>query len=195
MRNAAHRMQRLINDLLEYSRVSIRPREDVPVDLRRVVNGVVGDLESSIEPSCATVDIGPLPKVMADPLQMRQLFQNLLANAIKYRDPGRAPAVTVRAEPVQTDVAGSSPDSASWRISVADNGIGFDERYLDRIFAPFQRLHSRAEYEGSGIGLAICRKIVERLGGTITAHSRPGDGSTFVVTLPAAPSKPRKDAA
>jgi signal transduction histidine kinase len=117
-----------------------------------------------------------MPKVMADPMQLRQLLQNLLGNALKFQPPGRTPQVELKAERTN-----------GWcEISVADNGIGFEEKYMDRIFRPFQRLHGRNEYEGSGMGLAICRKVVARHGGEITAHSRPGEGSTFTVTLPAA---------
>ena len=116
-----------------------------------------------------------MPTVDADSTQMYQLFQNLVGNALKFHRPDTPPEVRVKA---------GKPSNGMVRIEVSDNGIGFDEQYLDRIFQPFQRLHSRAEYDGSGIGLAICRKIAERHGGSITAHSNPGEGATFVVTLP-----------
>jgi len=118
---------------------------------------------------------------------MRQLFQNLLGNALKFHRPGVPPVVRVRGELVP---GGDAP--LTCRVTVQDNGIGFDPKYRDRIFDVFQRLHGRDEYEGTGVGLAICRKIVERHGGTITAHSAPGEGATFVVTLPV--RHPREDA-
>jgi signal transduction histidine kinase len=123
---------------------------------------------------------------------LRQLFQNLIANAVKFQRPGVPPVVEIEAESVEETFppTGLAPVPAC-RITVHDNGIGFDEKYLDRIFQVFQRLHGRNEYEGSGVGLAICRKIVERHGGTITARSRSGEGATFVVTLPL--RQPRED--
>ena len=122
-----------------------------------------------------------LPTIPADPTQMRQLFQNLLGNSLKFVRPGVPPRIRVASEAL-----GNGADAPqAWRIAVADNGIGFEEKYLDRIFTVFQRLQGRASYEGTGIGLAICRRIVERHGGTITAQSQPGEGSTFFVTLPA----------
>ncbi len=175
MTNAAKRMQQLINDLLAFARVTSKARPFVPVDLARVAREVVGDLEVRIRESGGRVDIGALPEVVADPTQMRQLLQNLLGNALKYCRPGQAPLVEVDA---------SMPTDELCKIKVRDNGIGFDEKYLDRIFGPFQRLHSREQFEGTGMGLAICQKIVERHGGTITATSVPGQGSSFIVTLP-----------
>ena len=122
----------------------------------------------------ATVEIGDLPTIEADPLQMRQLLQNLIGNALKFRRDDEPPVVRVTAE----------KGDGLWRITVADNGIGFDRRQAERIFGVFQRLHGRTAYEGTGIGLAICRKIAERHGGTITADGVPGAGATFTVTLP-----------
>jgi PAS domain S-box-containing protein len=176
MENAAQRMSVLIEALLQYSRVTARAKPFVPVDLTQLVFGVLADMEDRITKTGAGVEFMPLPKVMADPMQMRQLLQNLLGNALKFRRPDTKPQLVI--EGTRTN---------GWcEITVADNGIGFDEKYLDRIFRPFQRLHGRGYYEGSGMGLAICRKVVARHGGTLTAHSRPGEGSTFVVTLPAA---------
>jgi signal transduction histidine kinase len=125
------------------------------------------------------VEIGDLPTIDADPLQMRQLLQNLIGNGLKFRRPDVPPVVRVAAEIIRSTDRG--PDC---RLTVADNGIGFEEVYLDRIFNVFQRLHGRNEYEGTGMGLAIARRIVERHGGTITARSAPGEGATFIVTLP-----------
>jgi signal transduction histidine kinase len=175
MQDAAARMQALINDLLTFSRVTTRAQPFVPVDLNALVQQVVSDLEVRIQQNDATLEIGPLPTIDADPLQMRQLLQNLLANALKFQQPGIPPTVRVYAQEVgETDV----------QVCVQDDGIGFDEKYLDRIFTIFQRLHGRVDYEGTGVGLAVCRKIVERHGGTITARSAPGEGATFIVTLP-----------
>jgi signal transduction histidine kinase len=176
MQNAAGRMQTLINDLLAFSRVTTKAQPFVPVDLARVAREVVSDLEARIEQSGATVEVGDLPVLDADPLQMRQLLQNLLGNALKFARPDIAPRVRLGTE------EGAEPGTV--RLAVADNGIGFDEKYLDRIFTVFQRLHGRGAYEGTGIGLAVCRKIAERHGGAITARSRPGEGATFLVTLP-----------
>jgi signal transduction histidine kinase len=118
---------------------------------------------------------------------MRQLLQNLIGNALKFHRKGFAPIVRVTAELVEgLDAAGRTQPDATCRISVSDNGIGFDEKYLEKVFTIFQRLHGRGAYEGNGIGLAVCRRIVERHGGTITARSQPGQGSTFLVTLPVA---------
>jgi signal transduction histidine kinase len=126
----------------------------------------------------AKVAIRPLPKLEADPTQMRQLFQNLIGNALKFHRPDVTPEVRVGAEPVP------EANEECWRIEVADNGIGFEEKYAERIFTMFERLHGRSTYEGTGIGLAICRKIAQRHGGEIAARSIPGQGSTFIVTLP-----------
>jgi signal transduction histidine kinase len=148
---------------------------------------VLSDLEVRVTQTEATVDVGPLPTIDADVSQMRQLFQNLLVNALKFHKPGVPPVVRVTSEAAspQPPVAGDqAPPRPRCRILIEDNGIGFEERYLDRIFEMFQRLHGRGEYEGTGVGLAICRKIVEKHGGTIAANSQPGRGSTFIVTLP-----------
>ncbi|WP_395790945.1 PAS domain-containing protein [Aquimonas sp.] len=181
MRGAAARMQTLINDLLAYSRVSRNAHQPQRVDLSQILQEVLSDLESRIEASHAKVLADPLPVLMADPTQMRQLLQNLIGNALKFTHPERPPVVEVLAE-VTPDPR--SPGAQVLHLSVQDNGIGFDNRYLDRIFAPFQRLHGRSEYEGSGIGLAIVRKIVERHGGQINADGRPGRGALFMVELP-----------
>ena len=176
--SAAQRMSVLIEALLQYSLVATRAQPFQPVDLLAVVFGAVADMEERISRSQARIEFTPMPKVMADATQVRQLIQNLVVNALKFQRPGTRPHVVIE---------GRTTDHGDCEISVRDNGIGFDEKYLARIFRPFQRLHGRSEYEGSGMGLAICRKVVARHGGTITAHSRPGEGSTFVVTLPAAP--------
>jgi signal transduction histidine kinase len=147
---------------------------------------VLADLEVRIEKAGGWVDIGELPTIEADPTQMRQLLQNLIGNALKFHRDDVIPVVAVRAHFANGhgDHSQGAEHANHCRITVEDNGIGFDEKYVDRIFQVFQRLHGRGEYEGTGIGLATARKIVERHGGTITAKSTPGQGSTFIVTLP-----------
>jgi PAS domain S-box-containing protein len=193
MRTAANRMQNLINDLLTFSRVATKTQPFQPVDLKKIAEEVVSDLEIRIEQSGGRVEIGKLPTLEADTLQMRQLFQNLIGNALKFHRADEKPVVRVFAETVSPNGASFSlngeelqigGNESFCRIAVEDNGIGFDEKYLDRIFTVFQRLHGRAEYEGSGIGLAVCRKIVERHGGQITAVGKPGKGATFYIDLP-----------
>ncbi|MGI9602968.1 MAG: sensor histidine kinase [Acidimicrobiales bacterium] len=186
VQNAAERMQRLIDDLLTFSRVSTQGEAFEPTSLDDVVAGVLGDLEVAITDCGATVDVGALPDLDADPTQMRQLMQNLIGNALKFRRPDVAPVVTVRAELLYNHVivAGDDPRD-HWRITVSDNGIGFDEKYAHKIFTVFQRLHGRNQYEGSGIGLSVCRRIVERHEGQLSAHSVADDGATFVITVPA----------
>ena len=186
MQNAARRMQRLIDDLLSYSRITTKAQPFVPVNLGTIAREVVSDLEVRTEQSEGRVELGELPEIDADEVQMRQLLQNLIGNALKYHRPGVPPVVTVSAEWPKTaaELTGRTALNRACRIFVQDNGIGFDEKYLDRIFVVFQRLHGRGQFEGTGVGLAICRKIVVRHGGDITARSRPGEGSTFIVTLP-----------
>ncbi len=189
MRNAAARMQSLIDDLLEYSRITMRPEPPEPVDLGLVVSEVLTDLDERIRTSRGQVVVGPLPTLLASPLQMRQLFQNLIANALKFHPDGVAPEVHVEASErgALTGKRRRSGTAAVWEIQVRDNGIGFEEKHIEKIFAPFQRLNGRQAYEGTGMGLAICRRIVALGGGTITARSQPGAGATFVVTLPEMP--------
>ena len=186
MQSAAKRMQVLIEDLLSLSRVTSKAQPFASVDLANVVAGVLSDLETRIERTQGQVTIsgklsngelsnGELPTIKADSSQLRQLFQNLIGNALKFHQPGIPPEVVISAQIMSNGYC---------EIRVADNGIGFEEKYLDRIFTVFQRLHTRTEYEGTGIGLAICRKIVEGHNGTITATSTPGKGSTFIILLP-----------
>lgn len=176
--HAASRMQVLINDLLAYSRVAARGKPFSQVKLDTVMAGVVDDLEASLEASGGRVEAGPLPTIEADPTQMRQLFQNLLSNALKFRSPDRQVVIEVSAEREE------GVDGAGWILRFQDNGIGFEPRHAEKVFAPFQRLHARQEYEGTGIGLAIVRRIVERHRGTIQAQGRPGEGATFLIWLP-----------
>ena len=174
MHGAAARMSTLIEDLLGFSRVTTRKNKHELVDLNVEVRDVVSDLESRVQDVDGTVKVGELPHVMADPTHMRQLFQNLIGNALKFHKPDVKPIVTVKCK----------EKDGMYEITVADNGIGFDEKYIDRIFSVFQRLHDRSAYEGTGIGLAVCRKIAERYNGTITAKSKKGEGATFIVKLP-----------
>jgi PAS domain S-box-containing protein len=180
MQKAASRMQTLINDLLAFSRVTTKARPSTPVDLAEVTREVVLDLEARIDQAKGRVEIGQLPVIHAEGLQMRQLLQNLIGNALKFRRPEEPPVVKVAAQRF-SDASGREV----CELTVSDNGIGFDEKYLDRIFNVFQRLHTRNEYEGNGMGLAIVKKIVLYHGGDITANSQPGVGTTFRVTLPA----------
>ncbi len=186
MQNAAGRMHTLINDLLTFSRVTTKAQPFIPTDLNEICTEVIDDLETLIQKTNGRVEVAGLPTIDADPLQMRQLFQNLIANALKFHRPEVDPVVIIRSEAF-TEAADRSDDTSQTqftRISVEDNGIGFDEKYLDRIFTPFQRLHGRGEYEGTGIGLAVCRKIVERHHGSLSATSVQGKGSTFIAVLP-----------
>jgi signal transduction histidine kinase len=179
-------MQTLIKDLLEYSQVTLRPEPPRPVDLGVVVSEVLGDLEERIRLTNGTVRVGQLPTILGSPFQMRQLFQNLIANALKFHPDGVAPDVQIAAV-AHGDLRrskGRADREPVWQISVRDNGIGFEEKHAERIFAPFQRLHGRQAYEGTGMGLAICRRIAAQHGGTISAHSTPGAGAAFVITLP-----------
>jgi PAS domain S-box-containing protein len=174
MREASQRMQTLINDLLTFSRVSTRAQPFTQVDLNLIIQDVISDLEHQLERTHGSVVAGEMPEIDADPTQMHQLLQNLINNGLKFHREHEQPQVQVS----------SYNSGGKCHIYVKDNGIGFELQYLDRIFKPFQRLHSRQEYEGSGMGLAICRRIVERHGGEITATSTPGMGSTFIIALP-----------
>ena len=182
IQSSAQRMQVLINDLLTYSRVTTKAQPFSLLDLNQVLTQVVSDLEIRLEQSHGKVEWEPLPSIYADKTQMHQLFQNLIGNALKFNRPGTHPLVKVKSKIFdQSPLAIEGP---ACQIIIQDNGIGFDEKYLDRIFTIFQRLHGRHEYEGTGIGLAVCRKIVDRHGGFITAKSTLGEGATFLVTLP-----------
>jgi two-component system sensor kinase FixL len=188
MQSAAARMQELIEGILTLSRITTRSCEYEQVDLALVAQQVVGDLETQIERVRGRVDIGKMPTIQAEPLQIRLLLQNLIGNALKFHRADEPPVVTIEARYVGNErrKPGRSYDDEKCLITVVDNGIGFDEQYKERIFGIFQRLHPRDVYEGTGIGLAICRRIVEFHGGQITAQSVPGSGSTFEVLLPVA---------
>ncbi len=182
MKNAVERMQGLLNSLLEYSLVTNKLQPFASVDLNESVREALSNLEILAQDKEAAVHVEQLPVVHGDPVQMVQLFQNLIGNALKFQRDAEHPRIRVRARSIGSQRPGKDEAHEIW---VEDNGIGFEEKHLDRIFAPFQRLHGRSEYEGSGIGLATCKKIVERHGGEITARSEKGKGSTFIVTLPA----------
>ncbi len=186
MRHAAGRMRLLINDLLNLSRVTTDAQPFTQVDLSEVTDGVISDLQIRVEETDANIVIGDLPTIDADATQMRQLFQNLIGNALKFSKPDRKPVIRVDGAIVSAIESSVRIDLC--RLTIADNGIGFDNEYKDQIFKIFQRLHGRGEYEGTGIGLATCRKIVERHGGDIDADGRPDEGTTFTVTLPVAHS-------
>ncbi|GAB3953325.1 hypothetical protein GCM10028805_36800 [Spirosoma harenae] len=189
MRSAAHRMSSLIRDLLGYSRISTRRDSNQPVSLTAVVEAVLQSMELLIQETSATIQLGDLPEVEGDASQLEQLLQNLISNALKFRKPGVAPQIQIRSSQVMSRdlpkaFTAQRAGNDYYRIDVADNGIGFEEKYLDRIFTVFQRLHNRTEYAGTGIGLAICEKVVANHGGWISAQSQPGQGSTFSVYLP-----------
>jgi light-regulated signal transduction histidine kinase (bacteriophytochrome) len=172
--SAATRMRTLISGLLAYSQVSARVQPFAPTDMGDIAREVIADLETALVDAGARVELGALPVIEADALQMRQLLQNLLANAIKFRRADRPSVVRVSAM--------NGGDHCS--ITVSDNGIGFQPEYAKKIFGIFERLHGRARYDGSGIGLAICQLIAERHNGTIDATSTVDEGATFTVTLP-----------
>jgi len=171
--DGAKRMQGLIQDLLTYSRVGTKGKDFAPTDCEAVLARTLKTLELAAQEAGATITHDPLPTVMADETQLSQLFQNLIGNAIKYRN-GGAPRIHVSCK----------PERGHWQFSVHDNGIGIDPQFAERVFVIFQRLHTRDEFEGTGIGLAVCKKIVERQGGKIWVDSQPGQGSTFYFTLP-----------
>lgn len=177
--DGVNRMQELINDLLAYSRAGSRRREPADVSMDEVLARVLQGLGPAIEEAGAIVVSEPLPEVHGDSGQLAQLLQNLVANAIKFRG-DKAPRVEISAR----------REGDEWVFSVSDNGIGIAPEFSERIFVIFQRLHSRAEYPGTGIGLSICRKIVERHGGRIWVGSEPGEGTTFRFTLPANGERP-----
>ncbi len=174
--DGARRMSQLIKDLLAFTRIDARPAELQPVDLAEVMRSVRANLAASLNEAGAELAVEAMPRVMGDPQQLLSLMQNLVGNAVKYRHPDRASQVRVSAV----------PEGAWWHVTVADNGIGIEPQYFDKIFLIFQRLHPSSRYQGTGIGLALCKKVVETLGGRIWVDSDPGQGSRFHVTLPAA---------
>ena len=186
MENAAKRMRDLIDALLEYSRLMRQNTPFTSVDLNTTLSEVVSDLETRITDTQGLIDSTPLPIIQADSVQMRQLFQNILSNSLKYRREDTPPRISISCS------AGAGSNGKIYTMKFTDNGIGFEQEYADKIFAPFQRLHGRQQYTGTGIGLAICRMIAERHNGSITAESTPGQGSIFTVLLPEKHVAPKK---
>ncbi|QDK81937.1 hypothetical protein EXU85_26335 [Spirosoma sp. KCTC 42546] len=189
MQSAASRMSTLIRDLLSYSRISTRQDHTTLVSLQQVVTMVLVDLELRIQETGALVEVEGLPEIYGDQAQLEQLFMNLINNALKFHKPKTRPVVTIRVQTLPSvklpaSIKLARPTLAYHRIDIADNGIGFDEKYLNRIFQVFQRLHGKSEFAGTGIGLAICEKVVFNHGGAITARSKSGQGATFSVYLP-----------
>ena len=192
MQDAAERMQLMISDLLTFSRLKANHKSFASVDLNQVVNSVLSDLEISIEEKNAIVDITPLDIVWGDVSQLTQLLLNLISNALKYQPAGQVPHITISTGLVDVSeldktilLAGHS----YLKIQVQDNGIGFDQKNVHRIFQMFQRLHGKSEYQGSGIGLALCNKVVQNHYGFLTAESEIGKGSCFIAYLP----RPKRD--
>lgn len=195
MQSAARRMSTLIKDLLDFSRISTQRDVSGPVSLQTIVENVVSTLELRVEELAARIQVGLLPTVAGDESQLSQLFQNLLSNALKFHRTDQAgvpvaPLIEIDARLLAANqlppgIKPGRTSTAYHQITVTDNGIGFDEKYLDRIFQVFQRLHNKSAFAGTGIGLAICEKVVANHGGAITASSQPGEGATFTVYLPA----------
>jgi signal transduction histidine kinase len=175
MQKSALRMQDLINDLLLFSRTSTQTEPFRKIDLKVVLKEVTADLEVLINKSKAKIHFSSLPTIEGNPSQIRQLFQSFLSNAIKFHEVGKPPKIEIKSR---------LNKQSGWEISIKDQGIGFNEKYKDRIFRPFERLHGRNEYEGTGMGLAICQKIAENHGGTISVESQPGQGTCFSVVFP-----------
>jgi signal transduction histidine kinase len=188
MDDAARRMRQLIEDLLAYSRVTERGGEFEPCDLNNVLEGVLSDLEIRITETGATIDADTLPTISAAPILMRQLLQNIIGNSLKFVADGKTPVTRVACR----DCKLPHPDNPrknikAIEIEITDNGIGFEQKYADQIFGIFQRLHGRTEFDGTGIGLATCRRIIEGHGGEIQAVGRPDEGATFLIRLPVTP--------
>lgn len=185
MRNAAQRMSHLINDLLDFSRINTRGRDFTTTDLTDIINCALDDLEIAVQESNAEINVGNLPVIQADSSQLSQLFLNLLSNSLKFRVPDITPVITITAAVHQPNIMQQAICPDWYVITLTDNGIGFAKEYSEKIFTPFQRLHGRSEYKGTGIGLAVCRRIVERHRGVIYASGEPGVGATFTLILPA----------
>ena len=187
MLDAAGRMRRLIEDLLAFSRVTTRTKPFEPADLNAVLAEVRATFDDRLEQCGGRLAIDPLPSLPGDAFQLRQLFQNLIGNAIKFAQTDRPPVFEVTAvafDDLSGDADPPRPDGAGWRIAVRDNGIGFEQQYSDRIFELFQRLHGRHKYEGTGLGLAICKKITVRHGIALQVRSKPGEGTAFTLDWP-----------
>ena len=186
IQEVSKRMQELINDILRFSKISVEKQNFEEVDLNGVVEEVLSEMEGVIREKGATVDVGRLPVLPASTVLMGPLFSNLISNSLKYCKKSQSPQIRIRYEegPVLMSVVGRDPELRYGRIYIEDNGIGFDQKYAEQIFDMFRRLHPSAEYEGTGIGLALCKKIVEMHKGFISALGRPGEGAVFIVSLP-----------
>lgn len=188
MQGAAKRMSSLIHDLLNYARLTTEKETLMPVSLSRTVDEALIDLNLTIQVAQPTIEIDPLPVIHGRAIQLQQVFQNLLSNALKFQPPGQQPHIQVRCRPAHRPElpANLSPAKDYWRIDVQDNGIGFDQQHAERIFEVFQRLHGKNKFVGTGIGLAVCRRVAENHGGTMIAASQLGHGATFSLFLPTA---------
>jgi light-regulated signal transduction histidine kinase (bacteriophytochrome) len=175
LRTAVRRMDDLVRDLHRFSKTGAESEPSRLIDLNDTIEELISDLEIPIKEAQADIDVGPLPDIYAGPVQIRELLRNLLSNAIKFRRRNANLVIRVQGRKTDEDIA---------EIIVQDNGIGFSNEYAEQIFRPFERLHPRSDYEGTGVGLAICQRIVERLGGKITAHGEPGRGATFTIIIP-----------
>jgi len=186
MHRATLRMRLLIDDLLTFSRISSRTKPFVKIELSKEVKRTISDLEILLKETQGKVNVGDLPDIDADPSQITQLFLNIINNGLKYHREGVAPVINISSRIIKvsdTSQPNSKPVEMA-ELNISDNGIGFNEKYIDKIFEPFQRLHGRDEFEGTGIGLAICKKIIKRHNGNITAKSSEGKGSEFIIQLP-----------
>jgi light-regulated signal transduction histidine kinase (bacteriophytochrome) len=184
IQEVSKRMQDLINDILRFSKISVEKESFTEVDLNGVLKEVLSEMEGTIKEKNAEIILEPLPLLPASTVLMGPLFSNLIGNSLKYSKTQRPLRIRVRYEQVAAGGNGREPEALYGRIYIEDNGIGFDQKYAEQIFDMFRRLHPSAEYEGTGIGLALCKKIVEMHKGYITAIGRPGEGSVFIVSLP-----------
>jgi light-regulated signal transduction histidine kinase (bacteriophytochrome) len=186
IQKAAERMQELIKDILTFSKVSSEKEPFVITNLTTLVQEVLEELGASIQDKKAKIDVNSLPTILANPVLMKSLFLNLIGNAIKYSKPGVLPVIKISCDdvPVDPKMPGGRLQSKYHRIYIRDNGIGFDQKYAEQIFDMFKRLHVHTEYEGTGIGLALCKQIMEKHNGYISAVSAENEGATFIVSLP-----------
>ena len=193
IQEVSRRMQDLINDILRFSKISVEKESFEAVDLNGVLEEVLSEMDGLIREKNAVVSVDKLPVLPASTVLMGPLFSNLISNSLKYSKKQESPRVRVRYEEAPVSgVNGREPDTHYGRIYIEDNGIGFDQKYAEQIFDMFRRLHSNAEYEGTGIGLALCKKIVEMHKGFISALGRPGEGAVFIVSLPLSETRKEK---
>jgi light-regulated signal transduction histidine kinase (bacteriophytochrome) len=184
IQRAAERMQNLITDILTFSKISSERVDLVDSDMNKIVSEVLTDMEEELRVKNAHVELAMLPKLRVNPGLMKPLFQNLIGNAMKYCKKDLPPSIKIKADLSTRDNYNGQNLKRYCRIFIEDNGIGFDQRYAEEIFGMFKRLHRNSEFEGTGIGLALCKKIVEQHNGFISARSKVGEGSTFIISLP-----------